>query len=200
MSKFDADDDAAYEAAYEAKIEIFKQAVVNDRPRFLRSMVTHHVPDTPPLWSESYRAGFALAGPDGQSLGQVFGYSLKDFKPDYDGDTHWISPILIRWAGTDGRVKLFDTKTDGYHGEIGCASHVRGQGEPTLTLRCSACGSDQFQLRADVGYWSPTFDLVEDAELDGEPIESCIDSFGAFRLHATCATCGGSAEVIQDDL
>lgn len=143
-------------------------------------------------WEE--RTSWQLFCPCGANTGQVLGYSLKDFSPDYDGPEMFVSPLAFQCVACAKVTEIIDTGVHGYDGECGHPATIRGEGT-RKAFACIRCGATAFTVTAGCSY--PHFDLIED-EPDLEPRSQ--DFFDCFGCLGVCTVCGTESAIANYEL
>jgi hypothetical protein len=127
---------------------------------------------------------FAIGCPCGNRQVTVLGYWRTS---DIGGEAVFVGPLAIRCPECAATYELIDPAKDGYNGEMGDSSTLRGTGSPSA-WRCPVCEDTQGALVASFGYqfepddgehghWHDFFDtfiLTHLCNKDQRPIEITI--------------------------
>lgn len=134
-------------------------------------------------WDDS--VGWKIACPCGGECGRIWGYSLTDFNPDYDGPVLFVSPLAYQCSRCARVIEIIDTDKHGYDGECGHGTAtIRGEGDRTM-FECRSCSETTF--RVATCFQHSHFDIIED-----EPeLESVAQNyFDWFTCKGVCTSCG----------
>lgn len=143
----------------------------------------------PEPWDDNPKSIWKLSCRCGGSHGRVLGYSLKDYRPDYDGSLMLLGPLGFECLSCKAITEFFDTDVHGYHAEVarlegsdGGSSKLRGSG-PRQAFPCPGCQGENFSVIVAFVFWNAD-ELAE--EFDG----NWQDLFNVFLCYVTCASCG----------
>lgn len=177
-------DDEAARAWYERMV----RQVLEHPPTCLQGFETRSIPPADDFWDD--RTTWNLACPCGNGSGQILGYSLKEFREDYEGPLMFVTPLAFRCSACRKTTEIIDTDLHGYDGECKArfggygAATYRGTGERAI-YTCRECKNTAFHVTACFQY--SHFDIIED-----EPeLESVAqDFFDWFDCGGVCTSCG----------
>lgn len=136
---------------------------------------------------------FALSFEPQGDVGEVLGYDLRDYNPDYNGPCEFISPLTIAWLNANPTV-VFDSDVHGYHGEMESSAKIHGDGQPKKFV-CPSCGGSSFRLAVQLDYGDACNDLWDD-----EPEIAIQDYFCNIMVAGTCVSCGRASRILDMDL
>jgi hypothetical protein len=161
-------------------------------PRCLSAVRTTKAPLIEDRGAEAAVA-FHLLSPSGDQTGEIHGFDLRDYNPDYSGPCEFIGPLVIKWPNGQSNL-IFDSDSHGYHGELQSSAKLRGDGEPRPFL-CSNCDAKTFQATVQFDYCDACNDLWED-----EPETKIEDFFSNIIVAGKCGECGHLSRVLDMDL
>lgn len=151
----------------------------------------------PEHWDDSPKSVWQVRCKCGGTIGRLLGYSLKDFKDEYDGPLVMISPLAFQCAACEQETELLDTDIHGYHadlelreGTIGGSCKIRGTGECRLAFPCPVCNNELFAIVVGFVFWNAD-------ELAEEFDDRWEDLFNVFLLYATCVSCGNMSRPVD---
>ena len=137
------------------------------------------------------RVRWGLACRCGERTGRVLGYSVKDFRKDYDGPDVLIGPLAFCCSACGKTTEMFDSAKHGLEAEFGkrgekfIDTNLRGSGE-RQAIRCPECEASEYDVIAS--FMFAHFDHIDD-EPGLEPwAQDFFDSFGCIGRCESCGT------------
>lgn len=160
-------------------------------PRCLADVCATPVPLIEDRGAES--VAFVLSHVAGGDTGEVHGYDLRDYNPDFNGPCEFVSPLAIKWPDIPP-VVIFDSDVHGYHGAMNASAKLRGEGH-TQAFLCPKCSGKLFAVYIQLDYWDACNDLWDD-----EPEIRIQDYFCNIMVAGTCVECRHISRVLDMDL
>jgi hypothetical protein len=147
----------------------------NNPPRCISGFVTEAVRDQAPTT-------FRLTCRCGCQKGNLLGYPLSSFKPEFTG-SEFVGPLAFRCTKCRNTTEIIDTKIHGYDGEIGSSATIRGKGK-RASFQCGKCKTEEMGVTVHFQYDGGEMDLKDD-----DPSIDVQDFFGWFDAQGKCANC-----------
>ncbi|TWT63612.1 hypothetical protein [Rubinisphaera italica] len=165
-----------------------RERIINNSPKCLNPFRITRVDDPTGRSDIDLVTTWGIACKCDNNIGQVLGYSLKDFNKSYNGPLQFVRPLHFE-CGKCGLVSLiidehgFNSEVAQIEGGIGSATY-RGTGE-TSPFHCHMCEATSFEVMTSFIYSDGAFDLfVEAPELPPE------NFFDLFEARGKCIQCG----------